>query len=97
MLHLLFYYGNCYYYSLCCDLNHDFILLQLIGRAPNIVKIFINQTVSLDFDKADSKQATQELEYVINFNFVHNVLINEKNHEALFYYSKRKCHLLLPR
>ncbi|EDV21248.1 uncharacterized protein TRIADDRAFT_30625 [Trichoplax adhaerens] len=66
------------------------------GRAPKIVKLFTNQTVSLDFDKAEAKQSTQQFELtgedvsegnVINLRYVkfqnvENITLFVKNNQG---------------
>ena len=38
-------------------------------KGPKTMKLFINQPRTLDFDMADSYQATQELQYVFHDHF----------------------------
>ena len=49
----------------------------LIGRGPKTVKLFTNQTKTMDFDSAESFEALHKIEYVTFFSWTlelyHNV------------------------
>lgn len=54
-----------------------FIIFCLIGRGPKTVKLFTNQTKTMDFDSAESFEALHKIEYVTIFSWTlelyHNV------------------------
>ena len=45
-----------------------FMFFCLIGRGPKTVKLFTNQTKTMDFDSAESFEALHKIEYVTFFS-----------------------------
>ena len=61
----VFVFGLCWNYSKY--LQAVFIFFCLIGRGPKTVKLFTNQTKTMDFDSAESFEALHKIEYVTIF------------------------------